>query len=363
MTKSGDKIKVLVINASVQERKLISDAIAQSEDLELSGISASGPLGLSKLSRVPTDVVALDMKLSNEDAPETLSRIRTAYPSLPVVLFHSPRASGDGPPSPTNLEGMKRATDALISELRSSVEAPLPVSSPVEYNLSEPSPPSEKKPKVPTPANDEREIKLVAIGSSTGGPAALGQLIPALPADFPSPIVVVQHMPPVFTGLLAERLSEQTSLEVREAKDGDDLKPGLILIAPGDHHLVVTRRGKSVELDRGPPENSCRPAVDVLFRSVAEQLGKRALGVVLTGMGKDGLLGAESMRKKGATILVQDEESSVVWGMPGFVAKAGLADSVLSISGLRDEISRLVGRRKLTDILNNSPHTLQRGNS
>ena len=159
----------------------------------------------------------------------------------------------------------------------------------------------------------------------------MGAIIPTIPADFPLPILIVQHMPPMFTRLLAERLQANTKLKVEEAAEGALVEPGKILIAPGNYHMRVCKKGLKVivKLDQEPPENSCRPAVDVLFRSVEETYGAAAIAAVLTGMGCDGLRGAEVLKAHGAYVIAQDEASSVVWGMPGVVANAGLADAVV----------------------------------
>jgi two-component system chemotaxis response regulator CheB len=187
-------------------------------------------------------------------------------------------------------------------------------------------------------------VEVVAIGVSTGGPNALATLLPELPAGFPVPVLVVQHMPPVFTRLLAERLAARCAVRVVEATPGLRLEAGLCILAPGDHHLVVEQRGAAavVQTHQGPPENSCRPAVDVLFRSVAEVYGARALAVVLTGMGQDGLRGCERLHAAGAGIVVQDEATAVVWGMPRAVAGAGLAEQVLPLPAIGAEIRRRV---------------------
>jgi two-component system chemotaxis response regulator CheB len=184
---------------------------------------------------------------------------------------------------------------------------------------------------------------VVAIGVSTGGPTALGTIVPQFPADFPLPILIVQHMPPVFTRLLAERLQASSKLKVHEATHRMPVHAGNVYIAPGDFHMRVRKTGPNIviELDQGSPENSCRPAVDVLFRSVHETYGGNVIAAVLTGMGYDGLRGAEIMKTAGAYVIAQDEATSVVWGMPGAVAQAGLACTVLPLLEIVPEILTL----------------------
>jgi two-component system chemotaxis response regulator CheB len=183
-------------------------------------------------------------------------------------------------------------------------------------------------------------IEIVAIGASTGGPNALGEVFAHFPADFPVPIVIVQHMPPMFTRLLAERLSADHAVRVHEATTGTELQAAQAWIAPGNFHMIVMRDGRRAQalLNQDPPENSCRPSVDVLLRSVATAFGPRCLSVILTGMGQDGLRGCEAVREAGGQIVAQDETSSVVWGMPGAVARAGLADRILPLSLIGSEI-------------------------
>ena len=187
-------------------------------------------------------------------------------------------------------------------------------------------------------------IEIVAMGTSTGGPNALTEVLPQLPADFPVPVVIVQHMPPTFTKFLADRLDASCALRVMEAGMDQLLAAGTIWIAAGDFHISAYAEGTKRRLrsHREPPENSCRPAVDVLFRSVAETYGSHVLAVVMTGMGQDGLRGAEQLHQGGAQIIAQDEATSVVWGMPGFVAQAGLADRVLPLPQIASEIVRRV---------------------
>jgi two-component system chemotaxis response regulator CheB len=209
------------------------------------------------------------------------------------------------------------------------------------------------RPAAPTPRPEIRfhstpirstQLKIVAIGVSTGGPDALAKLLPSFPANFPLPVVIAQHMPAVFTMLLAKRLAAKCALPVRECHPGDLLGPSCVWIAPGDYHMVVQQHENRMRLatHQGPRENFCRPSVDVLFRSVAAVYGAGSLGVILTGMGQDGLKGCEALSAAGASIIVQDEASSVVWGMPGFVARAGLAEKILPIDQICGEIMRRV---------------------
>jgi two-component system chemotaxis response regulator CheB len=196
---------------------------------------------------------------------------------------------------------------------------------------------------VPRPrrnANDAR-VDVLAIASSTGGPNALSQLLSEFPADIPVPIVIVQHMPAMFTRLLADQIGKKAHITVSEARDGELLRPGHAFVAPGDFHLEIVRKGTSqilTHLNQGPPENSCRPSADVLFRSVASVFGKHTLGVVLTGMGRDGCLGSQAIHETGGHIVVQDQASSVVWGMAGSVVRANIADGIWPLTELGEQI-------------------------
>jgi two-component system chemotaxis response regulator CheB len=195
-------------------------------------------------------------------------------------------------------------------------------------------------------ATHPRRVEIVVIGTSTGGPNALAELLPVFPADWQVPLVIVQHMPRDFTARLAERLSEKSRLRVREAAAGEPISAAQAWVARGDYHLLLQQEGRAVRLalDQGPLVNGCRPAVDILFRSAAEVYGAGVLAVVLTGMGQDGLRGCESVRAAGGQVVVQDEASSVVWSMPRAVAQAGLADQVLPLGHIGHEILRRVQR-------------------
>ena len=346
------RIKVLIVDDSVVVRRILSDAIAATDDLEVAGIAANGHIGLAKLSRVQPDVVVLDVEMPEINGLETLAALRKTHPALPVIMFSSLTHLGaaatldalalganDYAMKPTAANGrpsVEQIGEQLLPKIRAltgRASLALPDRHPVVVPRTPP-----PRPAGPAP------VRIVALGSSTGGPNALAELIPALPERFPVPVVAVQHMPPVFTRLLAERLGSRSRLRVKEAEQGELLRPGTVYFAPGDWHLEVhSERGEDrAVLHQGPQENSCRPAVDVLFRSLASAHGAGVLATVLTGMGKDGLAGAELLRERGAQILAQDEATSVVWGMPGYIAKAKLADRVLPIGELAGEILRRV---------------------
>jgi two-component system, chemotaxis family, protein-glutamate methylesterase/glutaminase len=191
---------------------------------------------------------------------------------------------------------------------------------------------------------------VLVIGSSTGGPEALAKLLPVLPASLPVPVLLVQHMPPVFTRQFAQRLDRLCALRVVEAVDGTPLVPGTVHLAPGDHHLTIRSagRGQQTMLTQGPPENFCRPAVDPLFRSAVDTFDGAVLGVVLTGMGSDGRLGAGRIREAGGSVVVQDQATSVVWGMPGAVAAAGFTDEVLPLDRIAESIHRRLAPPRAT---------------
>ena len=340
------KRRVMIIDGSVVARRAIANAIAATSDIEVAASAATGRIGLQKLQRVTPDVVLLEVDMPEMDGLQTLAEIRSVYPDLPVIMF-----------SARTGKGAKTTLDALALGANDYVTKPEGTTELVEAQLAD-----ELFPKIrglcktrsapltidvpPHPLRDEsvprrREVPhILVIGSSTGGPNALVKVIAGLPVPLPVPVLIVQHMPAIFTRKLAERLDNQTSLTVKEAADGDQIHPGHVYVAPGDFHLTVLRSGVHflTSLNQDAPENSCRPAVDVLFRSVAISYGMRTLAVVLTGMGRDGLEGCRRLYDEGAQILCQDEATSVVWGMPGYVAKANLADDIVPIDDMAGQI-------------------------
>ena len=355
------RIRVLVVDDAVVVRRMVSDVLAEDPEIEVVGTAANGRIALQKLTQVNPDVVTLDVEMPELDGLQTLKALRTTHPRLPVVMFSTLTERGaaetldalslgasDYVTKPANVGSIATAQQRIRAELIPKIKA-----------LCATAVPAVRPAVIGAPKAQPRRVDdlsagfdVLAIGVSTGGPNALAVLLPALPADFPAPIVVVQHMPPMFTRLLAERLNAQSPLRVVEAQAGDILRPGSVYIAPGDFHMTLLRKGvdAAVALNQDSPENSCRPAVDVLFRSVATVFGARTMGVILTGMGQDGLHGCEHLRSAGGHVLAQDEATSVVWGMPGFVARAGLADRVLPLDQIAPELVRRSGGRALVDV-------------
>jgi two-component system chemotaxis response regulator CheB len=360
MNEAARKTRVLVVDDSVVMRRMLAEAVSSDPELEVAGYAANGQIALSLLDQLTPDVVTLDVEMPVMDGLSTLRAIRTSGRRLPIIMFSTltnrgaeatidALASGASdyvakPAGPGNYDSAReRIREALLPKIKAlcrrsaatqpRAEGSQPRQRPVQYKRK------------------TEPVKMVTIGCSTGGPNALAQLLPNLPSDFPAPVLIVQHMPPAFTRFLAQRLSGLCRLPVEEAEPGTVVRAGKIWVAPGGYHMVVERveQQTRIGITEDPPENSCRPSVDVLFRSVAQVFGSRALAVVLTGMGQDGLRGCEQLASAGTEIVVQDEPTSVVWGMPGFVARGGLADAVLPIEELgRHLVERVASRRLLS---------------
>ncbi|MFZ0687664.1 MAG: chemotaxis response regulator protein-glutamate methylesterase [Terriglobales bacterium] len=344
--------RILIVDDSAVIRRLLAETLSGDPALEVVATAGNGQIALAKIPLYHPDLVTLDVEMPVMDGLETLVEIRKLYPRLPVIMFSTltergaaatldalARGANDYVTKPSQNGSSEvaraRVRDDLTRKIKTlcGARAPLIETAPRLRRVS---------------AGVQARIDVVAIGTSTGGPNALGELIPQLPGDLPVPVVIVQHMPPLFTRLLADRLNAAGRLRVREGKAGEKLEPGQVWIAPGDEHMTVMRKGAEFVLgiNHDPPENSCRPAVDVLFRSVAQAYGANVLAVVLTGMGADGTRGAALIREAGGEIIVQDEASSVVWGMPGSVIAASLSDGIYPLNGIAAEVVRRVSMRR-----------------
>jgi two-component system chemotaxis response regulator CheB len=357
---------VLVVDDAVVVRRLVARIIEEHPAFAPPITAANGRLALAKLAVEIPDIVVLDIEMPELDGLATLREIRALHPRLPVVMFSTLTESGatatlqalalgatDYVTKPSNTgsfdTAMARVRDELLPKLL-ALTGRDEIAVPGGLLAARPSRAAGRplaraaRPEIAGPRADRppaTPVEVVAIGSSTGGPNALATLLEGL-APLPVPVVVTQHIPPVFSRMLAQRLDKLSPMTVREAVAGDRLAPGTVHIAPGDQHLLVRRAADGVEivLGDGPPENSCRPSVDVMLRSVADVFGSATLVVVLTGMGVDGLRGSDTLHGLGARVVVQDQATSVVWGMPGAIAGASLADAVVPLDRLAGEITR-----------------------
>ncbi len=354
------QIQIMIVDDSLVVRKVLTNVLSSDPDLAIAGWASNGRLALAKLQTLRPDIILLDIEMPEMNGLETIPGIRKILPSVPIIMFSTLTERGaeatldalalgasDYVAKPSN-QNMAATSEAIQRDLVPKIKALCHFPIRVQNTVT-----GASRPAAPSPRPEIRfhsvpirsaQLKIVAIGVSTGGPDALAKLLPSFPANFPLPVVIAQHMPAIFTMLLAKRLASKCALPVRECQPGDLLGPSCVWIAPGDYHMVVEQDEKRMRLGthQGPRENFCRPSVDVLFRSVASVYGASSLGVILTGMGQDGLKGCEALSAAGASVIVQDEASSVVWGMPGFVARAGLAEKILPLDQICGEIMRRV---------------------
>ncbi len=364
---------MLVVDDSVVVRKIVTDVLSRDPDIEVVGTAVNGKVALAKLEQLAPDLVTMDIEMPEMDGIEAVKQIRRIRPRLPIIMFSTlteraaqatfdalSAGANDYVTKPANVGSVARSMESVRDQLVPRIRAltgrgPAPLHPPAQLG----GPPSSPASTPATGASTARALPVAApavrkaarvlvVGSSTGGPAALARLLPLLPASLPVPVLVVQHMPPVFTQQFATRLDRLCPLRVVEATADVPLVPGTVHIAPGDFHLTaVAPRGGGAprtHLGQGAPESFCRPAVDVLFRSAVEAYDGAVLAVVLTGMGADGRQGAGVVRGAGGRVIAQDQASSVVWGMPGAVTQAGYADEVLPLADVAGAVLRLLSR-------------------
>lgn len=354
-------IKVLIVDDAVVVRNTISIALGSDPSFEVVGVASNGSNAIERIAELKPGLVTLDIGMPELDGRPTLEVIRKNWPNLPVIVFSTAAEYGaalrrsalrskivDFVDKPADVGSAHVATQRVRNELIPKAKRLVRLAATMRTNRT-------PHKRTLTAINSVHEqvsarptVDVVAIGASTGGPEALADVLSRLPADFPAAILIVQHLPPMCVSHLAKRLDSISKISVLEAVDGTALQPGRALIAPGDFHMELVRHRGSVRvrLNQNPLENLFRPAVDALFHSVAQLYGRRAIGVVLTGIGKDGLRGSEALIKRRAAVIAQDEATSVVWGMPGHIVRAGLADRIVPLPGLAAELVRRCARSR-----------------
>ncbi|MFE1599138.1 protein-glutamate methylesterase/protein-glutamine glutaminase [Methylobacterium sp. ID0610] len=371
---AAPRIKVLVADDSAVVRGLVSRWLEEA-GCEVVATASNGRIAVETLDRVSPDIVLLDIEMPELDGTQALPRMLAKRPGLQIVMMSTLTQRNaeislrclalgaiDYLPKPEGNRGVTTTAtfrEDLIQKIRMLGAALRSRTGPLRRSLPErigaperasPAPAPAARPAAPVtlrPRLGRTPPRVLLVGASTGGPRAVGEMLEGIGAAALRrlPILIVQHMPPVFTGVFAEHLGTRTGLPAAEGKHGEGLRPGTIYVAPGGRHMGLTGQGSdiTIRLDDGPPVNFCRPAVDVLFRDAAELFGAATLSVVLTGMGSDGTHGAKALVDAGGTMLVQNEASSTVWGMPGSIAKAGYAHEILPLatigSALRTQIA------------------------
>ncbi len=345
-------VKILIVDDSAFMRNALSNMLSSDPEIKIVGTARDGLEAIEKVDSLKPDVVTMDVEMPRMDGITALKHIMERNP-VPVIMVSSIATEGAKVTLdaldlgavdfiPKNLSELSvnivKIKEILIDKIKHIARkgiAKRRISPALAHKSIE-------LPKVmPARAIGERRIGIVSIGTSTGGPKALQEIIPKLPKDFPTPIVIAQHMPPNFTGPFAERLNQLSQITVKEAEEGESLRPGVALVAPGGGHMRVARKrgiDTVISISENKEDFIYRPSVDALMLSVSECFPGRALGVILTGMGHDGMSGMIAMKKTGARIFAQNEETCVVYGMPKAVVDAGIADKVLSLEEMAGEI-------------------------
>lgn len=347
------RCRVLIVDDSAVVRQLLSELLAQDPGIEVVGTAADPLLAREKIKRLDPDVLTLDVEMPRMDGLAFLDNLMRLRP-MPVVMVSSLTERGAdvtlqalamgavdfvSKPKVGLSQGLGEYAQEIIAKVKAAARARVrgPASAPGPRPL-----PAAPRAAAPASTRFRTTDRLIAIGASAGGTEALRVVLEQMPADAPA-IVLTQHIPASFSGPFAERLDRHSAMLVRQARDGEMILPGHAYLPPGDHHLRVVRDGARwrCRLDAGPPVNRHRPAVDVLFRSVAQSAGSNAVGAILTGMGEDGARGLLELRQAGAPTLVQDEASSVVWGMPGAAFKLGAAEEMVPLERIAERLMAL----------------------
>jgi len=365
----GQALKVLVVDDTVVFRKIVAEGLAELPHVEVVGTANNGKIAISKIERLTPDLLILDIEMPVMNGLEVLTYIRKEFPNVGAIVLSTLTQKGgeitlkalelgafDFIPKPkdgTMAENRERIRDTLAPMLRAFVRR-VQITNILKGKEYPPSKAREPQrgsagvvQRMRTAAGQKRtKSELIGIGISTGGPNALAEMLPQLPSDLDVPIVIVQHMPPIFTQSLAVSLNSKCAIEVKEAVDGHPLQPNTALIAPGGKHMKVVAgadgKNRIIRITNDPPENNCKPSVNYLFRSISQHYVGRATGVIMTGMGSDGTIGLKLMKRNGAIVIAQDEASSVVFGMPKEPIEAGIVDVIAPLNKIAEEICRTV---------------------
>ncbi len=341
-------VRVLVVEDSGFFRRRIVAMLGSDPRIEVVGQAVNGLEAVTQLERLRPDVITMDIEMPLMDGITAVRRIMATRPT-PILMFsiltkEGARATLDALEAgamdfiPKRFSEVTGSPEDLKQQLCAKVVA---LGGARSHHLPSGEAPA-SVPRSPSPGGAQR-YRLVALASSTGGPAALPKVLSSLPADLPVPLLIAQHMPANFTPSFAQRLDQQCAIRVRHAEDGDPLQPGTALLAPGGKQMTVERRGGRhvVRVRESDPSLSYRPSADLMFSSLAEQYGSQVLSIILTGMGADGREGARLLKQKGATVWAQDRASSVIYGMPGAVARANLTDEILDLAAIGPGLARM----------------------
>lgn len=348
--------RILVVDDSALYRQAICNILRTEPEVEVVGVAGNGVEALEKIQELDPDLLTLDVQMPDMDGIEVLREMNRRGVRAKAIMVSSLTSEGaqvttdallEGAfdfilkPSGGNLEENRRTLrDGLVEKI-DAIRGSRRVRA---GRAQAPAVSGDRIGRTPTTIPTAGRCRAVLIATSTGGPAALKSILPQLPADLGVPVLIVQHMPARYTNALAERLDQMCALTVREAREGMKLEPGMGVLAPGGRQMRFVQRAGAVfvKVTDSPPENGCRPSADYMFRSAGEVFDGAVLGVILTGMGRDGLLGSEVLKSAGAAILAQDEGSATVYGMPKAVADGGLADQILPLADIARAITHHV---------------------
>ena len=352
--------RILVVDDAIAIRGILSKVLAETPGFQVVATAENGQIAIEKFEVHKPDIVILDVIMPVLDGLSTLKELRKRDRRTRILMYSALTKKGatetvdallfgadDYLPTAAQMDNRAAVEDQIRKTVVPKIKELVAEES--RAAAFQATPTSSKPPAVAGPSRPaSRRLDLVVIGASTGGPEAFSDLMPRFPADFPVPVMVVQHMPANFTRILAERLSTQSQLDVIEPVGGESLRPGMVLIAPGDHHMGITKEAieLKVQLHRSPRVNNCRPSVDVMLESVVKAVGGRAVCAILTGMGKDGLNGCTALAEAGGQVIAQDRGTSTIWGMPRAVAEAGVAHSVVPLDGIYSEIATRVAQNR-----------------